>query len=213
MSSPGLRHVLVQAQERGFLGPGPVQRQLAHAQDLAVAIGGFAGRFLDLGSGSGLPGLVLAIEWPDARATLLDSQVKRCGFLAEAVEELSLGDRVDVACGRAETLARDQMLRSQFDLVVARAFASPAVTAECAVGFLAAKGRLVVTEPPGGATPSLSLPVGAARWSEDGLAQLGLAEPVRISHGETGAVVLRLDEQTSDHWPRRNGLPAKRPLW
>jgi 16S rRNA (guanine527-N7)-methyltransferase len=200
--------VLEEARELGLLGPGPVERQLQHALDLARAIGDRAGRVLDLGSGGGLPGLVLFHHWTAASGVLLDAQRRRCEFLTRAVSALSLSDRVDVACGRAEVLARDPTLRGRFELVVARSFGSPAATAECGLGFLAAGGELVVTEPPESASE-----VTARRWPSDGLAELGLSPPVVVRAGETGAVRIRSSTLADERWPRRDGVPAKRPLW
>ncbi len=205
MDRAELLSVLEESRGLGLLGPGPVTRHHAHAQDLASAIGSFGGQFLDLGAGGGVPGLVLAEQWPDAFGTLLDSQQRRCAFLEHAVERLGLRDRLVVVCGRAERLAREPVLRGGFDLVVARSFAAPAVTAECAVGFLRASGRLVVTEPPDAA--------GEQRWPVEGMAELGFGSPRFIRRAETGAMSARLDVETSDRWPRREGVPGKRPLW
>ena len=174
-----LLSVLEESRELGFLGPGPAERQYAHARELAAAIGSFGGKFLDLGSGGGVPGLALAEQWPDARGTLLDAQQRRCAFLERAVERLGLHGRVVVVCGRAERLAREAGLRSAFDLVVARSFAAPAVTAECAVGFLRVSGRLVVTDPPGEEAAE-------ERWPVEGMAQLGFASAGAHSPGRDG---------------------------
>jgi len=200
-----LLEVLEEARELGLLGPGPVARQLEHALDLATAIGEFAGRVLDLGSGGGLPGLVLFDRWEAATGVLLDAQRRRCEFLTRAVATLDLGSRVAVECGRAELLAREEHLRGGFDLVVARSFGAPAVTAECAVGFLRTGGELVVTEPPDADAKE--------RWPAAGLTELGFeaAEPMRA--GDTGAVRMRLRRVADDRWPRRDGVPTKRPLW
>jgi 16S rRNA (guanine527-N7)-methyltransferase len=204
---PGaLPAVLEDARSLGLLGPGPVERQLRHSVDLARAIGSFDGHFLDLGSGGGLPGLVLAREFPGSRGVLLDSQLRRCEFLRTAVARLDLGARVDVVCGRAEVLARSESLRGRFDLVVARSFGAPPVTAECAVGFLRPGGALVVTEPP-------EADADESRWPADGLAQLGLGGLSRIRRGDTGAVRITAGDGPDDRWPRREGVPAKRPLW
>jgi 16S rRNA (guanine527-N7)-methyltransferase len=203
---PGaLLDVLEEARALGLLGPGPVARQLEHAVALGRSIGDFTGRMLDLGSGGGLPGLVLFDRWPGSRGVLLDAQQRRCDFLRRAIARLGFGERVEVRCGRAEVLARDPQLRGQFDLVVARSFGPPAVTAECAVGFMAPSGELVVTEPPDVAD--------TARWDESGLAQLGLGAARPIRSGETGAVRLALVGAVDDRWPRRDGVPGKRPLW
>ena len=123
-----------------------------------------------------------------------------------AAARLGLRDRVEVACGRAEVLARDDHLRGRFDLVVARSFGPPPVTAECAVGFLRGGGTLVVTEPPR-SDPAED------RWPSAGLAELGLGPPTWIRCGDTGAVRIIAEDDPHERWPRREGVPAKRPLW
>lgn len=201
-----LLDVLEEARGLGLLGPGPVTRQYEHARDLARAIGDFDGRMLDLGSGGGLPGLVLFDRWPDARGVLLDVQRRRCEFLTGAVATLEVGDRVSIECGRAEVLARKEHLRGAFDLVVARSFGPPAVTAECAIGFLRAAGELVVTEPPDADRRP-------ERWDPAGLAVLGFGDATPMRVGETGAVRMPSSREPEAQWPRRDGVPAKRPLW
>jgi 16S rRNA (guanine527-N7)-methyltransferase len=205
-----LRSVLDEARDLGFLGPGPVRRQHEHALDLARAIGGCRGRLLDLGTGGGLPGLVLFDEWSATTGVLLDAQRRRCEFLTRAVVALELADRVAVTCGRAELLARDPALRGQFDLVTARAFGPPAVSAECAVGFLGPGGELVVTEPPAAVGTEGE---GTPRWDPDGLAALGFLETRALRVADTGAMRMRLSRPADERWPRRDGVPAKRPLW
>jgi 16S rRNA (guanine527-N7)-methyltransferase len=204
---PGmLLDILEESRELGLLGPGPVSRQYEHALDLARGIGDFAGRLLDLGSGGGLPGLVLFGQWPEARGILLDAQRRRCEFLERAVDALGLAERVSVACGRAERLARETDRRAGFDLVVARSFGPPAVTAECAVGFLRPGGELVVTEPPQSNA--------ASRWDPVGLAELGFGSAAPFRLGGTGAVrIPRSGDPLDGRWPRRDGVPTKRPLW
>ena len=102
-------------------------------------------RWLDLGSGGGLPGLVLAQHWPDTPAVLLDASERRTAFLSEAVLELGWADRVHVVRARAEEAGSVHSgFRAGFDVVWARSFGSPPVTAECAAPFLK-PGR-----PPGG---------------------------------------------------------------
>jgi 16S rRNA (guanine527-N7)-methyltransferase len=200
-----LAAVLEDARERGFFGPGPVRPQAEHAEALVALLDDPSGPFLDLGSGGGLPGLTLALAWPSAEGVLLDANTRRTAFLTDAVRRLGLDDRIRVVNGRAEAAARDASLRSIFALVVARSFAAPAVTAECAVGFLHPGGHLVVSEPP---DPDVS-----ARWPADGRSQLGLTAPEIRHGGGATAAILELPEPVADRWPRRTGIPAKRPLW
>ncbi|MDP9451979.1 MAG: class I SAM-dependent methyltransferase [Actinomycetota bacterium] len=195
--------MLEEARRRGFLGPGAVEPHIVHARAFLLrgeAMG--AHRCLDLGSGGGIPGLVLAIEHPATSWVLLDAGTTRSAFLARACAELGLAERVQVVAARAEDLGHDQAYRGRFELVVARSFARPAVTAECAAPLLAVGGVLRVSEPP----------EGDDRWPPEALARLGLVrehttrEPARI-------VELRQERACPQPFPRRVGVPAKRPLW
>ena len=211
-----LREVLGRARTLGLLGPPPLEEQIRHARGfgLAAARSGLAVRHaLDLGSGGGLPGLVLAYDAAEgstssegipARWTLLDSRTKSTTFLEAAVEELGLSRLVAVREGRAEALARSE-LRGVFDLVCARGFGAPAVTAECAAGFLVSGGLLVVSEPPGEE-------VSEERWPTEGLHTLGL-ERLTVTADTPRFQVLRMREQCPDQFPRRTGIPQKRPLF
>lgn len=163
-----------------------------------------AARCLDLGSGAGLPGLPLALRWPATSWALLESGGRRCAALREAVAALALGARVVVVEARAEEAGRDPDLRATFDLVTARAFGAPAVTAECGAPFLRAGGRLAVSEPPAPAP---------ARWPSTGLAQLGLAAAAPVAIGTVHLQVLEQRRPCPDRFPRRTGVPAKRPLF
>ena len=199
-----LLDVLGEARARGLLGPGPVEDQVRHSRALGEMIGPAPQSFLDLGSGGGIPGLVLALAWADTRAVLLDSHRRAHAFLEQAVAQLTLGDRVDVVAGRAEELARQPEMRGAFELVVARSFGRPSVTAECAVGFLRTGGRVVVSESP---APQ------SERWDTAGLAELGFSGAAIRRSGEATVAILELSEPVSGRWPRRTGIPAKRPLW
>jgi 16S rRNA (guanine527-N7)-methyltransferase len=89
-------------------------------------------------------------------------------------------------------------------LVVARAFGSPAATSECASPLLMVGSRLVVSEPPEAA---------GKRWPADGLAAFGLSPERAAVSGGAHFQVLRQVEVCPDRFPRRNGLPRKRPLF
>jgi 16S rRNA (guanine527-N7)-methyltransferase len=209
MSDPTgrLTTVLDRAREVGFLGPGPVDRHVRHARGFALAYPGDVPpeRTLDLGSGGGIPGLVLAVYWTSTEFVLLDAGERRASFLEHAVAELDLADRVRVVRGRAEDVGREASERGQFELVVARSFASPSVTAECSAPFLREGGHLIISEPP--ETGSTS-----ERWPAAALAQLGFDAPQRVER-EFGYLVVEQRELCPDRFPRRTGIPAKRPLF
>jgi 16S rRNA (guanine527-N7)-methyltransferase len=202
-----VRVVLAEAQASGFLGPGPLDPQVAHAELFAAAYQQVAearpDRVLDLGSGGGLPGLVLAARWSGSRFVLLEGSARRAAFLQRSLRRLPWGERVVATGMRAEEAARQDDLRSSFQLVVARSFAAPAVTAECAAGFLSVGGWLIVSEPPAG---------GASRWPALGVAQVGLSPAVELDVGARFCA-MRQDRLCPDRYPRRVGIPGKRPLF
>lgn len=198
-----LASVLDQARQLGFLGPGPVQAHIDHAWAFAVAVGDAPRDLVDLGSGGGVPGLVLAACWPETIVMLVEAAERRARFLADAVESLGMAPRVSVTLGRAEELGRLPDWRGRFPAVTARGFGPPPVVAECAAPFLRPGGTLVTSEPPN-PTPT--------RWDPAGLAALGM---------ELGASVTapfrfqRILQRTPcpERYPRRVGVPARRPLW
>lgn len=197
-----LEAVVSDSRALGLLGPGPLAPQLDHARAFARAIPRDVS-FLDLGSGGGLPGLVVLADRPDLTGVLLDATQRRCDFLRDACERLRLGERAEVVCARAEEAARDPRHRGRYDVVTARSFGPPAVTAECAVGFLRAGGEILVSEPP---EPD------AERWPAKGLEQLGLVAEM-VGDAPAHLVRLRGVGPLGDRWPRRVGIPRKRPLW
>jgi 16S rRNA (guanine527-N7)-methyltransferase len=111
--------------ERGLIGPREVERlwdrHLLNCAVLAELIGPGA-VICDVGSGAGLPGLVLALHRPDVTVVLVEPLLRRSTFLVEAVERLGLGDRVRVHRGRAEEPAT-RAAAGGADVVTARAVA------------------------------------------------------------------------------------------
>ncbi len=195
-----LIEVLLEAQRRGFVGPGPIEPHLDHAARFGVAVGDEPTRGLDLGSGGGLPGLALALRWPGSSWVLLDANARRADFLGWAIGQLHIDDRVLVDHRRAEQSGRDPQRRGAMDVVVARSFGAPAVVAECGSPFLVVGGCLVVSEPP---DP-------AGRWPAAELASLGLvADPPT----DPAFARFRQVEPCPPRYPRRDGVPGKRPLF
>ena len=198
---PGLLEQLERARTMGFLGPGPVEPHIDHTAVFGSALQDVQGTVVDLGSGGGVPGLVLAVARPDLRLVLVDARARRCRFLEEATAALGL--TAEVIEGRAEVIGRTER-RGTADAVVARSFGLPSATAECASPLLRVGGRLVVSEPPPPPQPD--------RWPPAGLRRLGLEATRRVVDGSSVQV---LEQRTPcpDAYPRRDGVPAKQPLF
>jgi 16S rRNA (guanine527-N7)-methyltransferase len=233
--SPVLIDLLTTARARGFLGPAPVERHIRHAKGFVLVAGQPPDRFLDLGAGGGIPGLFLLLAWPEASGVLLDSSQRRTEFLRDSTTTLGLEQRAVVLRARAEEAGRDPDWRGRFPLVVARGFGRPAVTAECGSPFLAEGGRLIVSDPPtacGGdaelptatdAPPPAPRPVAESgpteggvapdRWPRAGLAILGLVAEDHRELAEGTFRVLAQREPFPERFPRRTGVPRKRPLF
>jgi 16S rRNA (guanine527-N7)-methyltransferase len=197
-----LVEVLEDARARGYLGPGPIERHLDHTKAFAAAVDEPPPSYVDLGSGGGVPGLVLAVWW-GCPAVLLEAQAKRGAFLEEAVDALGL-DAVEVVIARAEDAGRLPALRGRFPVLTARAFGPPPVTAECAAPLLQVGGMALVAEPPD--APDL-------RWPGEGLAKVGLVDGGVVAEGEAHVRRLRFDGPLEDRFPRRSGVPNRKPLW
>ncbi len=98
-------------------------------------------RVADIGSGAGLPALVLALALPSARVTAVESQRKKCGFIEQAVVAMGL-ENVEIRCERVEEYGRNAG-RGIHDAVVSRALAELAVVAEYSLPLLEPRGRMV----------------------------------------------------------------------
>ncbi len=209
---PGLEDVLAEAQRRSLIGQLPLQEQIAHSEGFLRALNRetLDGPVLELGSGGGLPGLVVAVLGSHVHLVLLDSSRRSVEFLAWAIDELRLSARVKVIAARAEEAGRDDRYRGQFAAVVARSFARPGVTAECAAPFLRVGGRLVVSEPPAAASGTVASgeagPLESTRWPVEGLAKLGLVPELEL-RDDFGFAVLRQYALCPSRYPRRIGIP------
>jgi 16S rRNA (guanine527-N7)-methyltransferase len=202
-----LLEVLVDAQSQGFLGPGDPKSHLSHALGFADAVqscGPPPDRFTDLGTGGGVPGLVLAALWPEAEAGLIESSARRCAALRAWIEQLGLEDRVEVFEGRADSWARNPSVRESFDLVTARSFARPGITAEIGSGLARIGGLLVVSEPPSGSDE---------RWPKDLVGELGFAPAVAVVARDAHYACLRKTQAAGDKVPRQAARLRKRPLF
>lgn len=142
--------------------------------------------------------------FPKASIVLLEGRTQRCELLEQSVDDLALERRVTVLSSRAEPAGHLPRWRATFDVAVARGFAAPAVTAECAAPLLKVGGLLCVSEPPGGH--------GFERWPLEPCASLGL-QPLLSIEDPNSFVLLRQVSVCPERYPRRVGVPAKRPLF
>lgn len=166
-------------------------------------------KVIDIGTGGGFPGLPVAIAQPTWQLTLLDSTQKKLTSLAHVIAELGLANVV-TCCDRAESLGQHPVYRESFDLALIRAVGPPSVCAEYALPLLAMQGYAVLYR---------------GQWTvedqqrlEAALPQLGgeivtvLPMHMPLSQGVRTWIYLRKVQPTDPKFPRRVGLPARRPL-
>lgn len=164
---------------------------------------------LDLGSGPGFPGMVLAIMNPGTSFTLVDSVGKKTAFLQETAKALGLKN-VSVCQGRAEGLGQDPRYRGAFDVAVARSVAWLPTLSEYLLPFLRVQGLMAVSK--------------EAPWEEEASASksaidlLGGAFLKAIPYelplygNQRSFLFYRKVKETPEAYPRREGVPLKRPL-
>lgn len=128
-----------------LVGPGPLEPHLVDASESVAGLEA-TGRWADLGSGAGFPGVALAAAWPDARVDLVESRLKRAVFLENLVAEAGLGN-ARVLRQRAEDL------EPGYAGLISRAFLPPEAYLSLARPLLAPGGRVVVLLGDRGFTP------------------------------------------------------------
>ncbi len=165
-------------------------------------------RVLDIGSGAGFPGIPLAIAAKKSRFFLLDSSAKRCAFLEECRKKLGL-ENITVLNSRAEKAGRDKDLRETFKVVTARAVGALPVLLEYALPFVEIGGLFISPKGPAldeelAASPS-ALEILGGKYLE--------SREYRLPGGEIRRLAFFLKEApTPLKYPRREGMPEKKPL-
>lgn len=167
----GLIRIFSAAQRIGALGTQPVKDMISHACAFADALPLSVRTCIDLGSGAGVPGLVIAIARPEVRLTLVDRRSKRTDALQRAVKALGIEQQVSVVCADVESFARTANIKHSFDAACARGFGPPEFTLQWSAELVKAGGVIVVSEPPPGSPD---------RWQGMNLSALGVSEPTRI---------------------------------
>jgi 16S rRNA (guanine527-N7)-methyltransferase len=167
----GLLQVLGDAQRIGALGSAPLAEIIEHASAFAAALPQSTATCIDLGSGAGIPGLVIAVARPDMTVTLVDRRAKRTDALLRAVRILNLSDRVHVMCSDVNALVSDPLHAAAYDAVCARGFGPPEQTLKWSAALVRPGGSIVVSEPPLGSPD---------RWAAIDLGALGVGQPQRL---------------------------------
>ncbi len=173
----------------------------------------FAGRrLLDVGSGAGFPGLPLKIVFPSTHVTLLEARGKVCSFLRTAVQELGVDD-VDVLNERAEVAAHRAEVRESYDIVTARGVALLPTLAELTLPFVSLGGVAVLPKGPDETKVSVE-----AKRAQEAIDRMGSTSPLVQLVDYPGTVpadymvYLMKIRPTPPEYPRRDGVPGKRPL-
>lgn len=179
---------------------------LALLRQRGKLLSGASARLIDVGSGAGLPGLVLKIAAPELQVTLLEATGKKVRFLQRVIAELAL-QHISAVQERAETLAHQPAHRERYDLVTARAVAPLPVLLEFTLPFARLGGLLAL---PKGSALASELPAAKRALSLLGGEVLEVT-PLPESPG-LRLVLLRKAKPTPARYPRRPGLPAKQPL-
>ena len=167
-----------------------------------------AGRIADLGSGAGLPGLVLAAELPGARVDLVESVQRKAEFLRAAVERMGLAN-AEVVAERAEAWSGSAG-REAYDAVTARAVGSLATLAELASPLLRSGGSLVAWKGRRDRAQESRLERAASKLAVEPV-EIRAVTPYAGSR-DRHIHLLRKNGPTPNELPRRDGLAAKRPF-
>ena len=194
----------------GLTDPEDVERQ--HFLDSLSLLGvpslKDAPEIIDIGSGGGLPALVLAIVLPQTRVTALESAQKKCAYIETTARALGLSN-VAVVCARAEDYGRGNG-RARHDVAVSRAVAALPVMVEYSLPLLRVGGLMVAMK--GQVSNQECIQASKAA----GILGAGAVEALRLEPFEGAlnrwAYVARKVRPTPEDYPRRTGIPAKRPL-
>ncbi|UCB44155.1 MAG: 16S rRNA (guanine(527)-N(7))-methyltransferase RsmG [Dehalococcoidales bacterium] len=171
--------------------------------------GSVAPRILDVGTGGGVPGVPLKITFPQIRLVLLEATAKKAAFLHHLRDRLKLKD-VEIVVGRAEEVAHNAQYREEFDPVLSRAVAPLPALAELTLPFCAVGGSVVVHKK-GDIEVELKK---SSRAIDTCGGKLREVKAVDLSEFPDKRYLVVIDKvsATPEQYPRRPGIPKKRPI-
>ena len=164
---------------------------------------------IDLGTGAGFPGMPLKIMFPDLKITLADSLNKRILFLDEVISELGLTD-IQTVHARAEDLAHNPNYREQYDYCVSRAVANLSSLSEYCLPFVRIGGSFISYK-----SGEIEEELAAAKKAIFLLGgQFDRVIPFQLEGTDLNRsfVVIRKEKKTAKTYPRKSGMPTKKPL-
>ena len=164
-------------------------------------------KLVDIGTGAGFPGIPLKIVFPELKITLLDSLNKRVGFLNDLIEELNLNN-IEAIHGRAEDIARNKAYRASYDIAVSRAVANLSTLSEYCLPFVKIGGKFVSYK-----SGDCADEVDNAKAAIHLLGgKINKIDEFSYSNNSRSFIVIDKVMNTSNKYPRKAGLPSKKPL-
>ena len=164
-------------------------------------------KLIDIGTGAGFPGIPLKIVFPELKMTLLDSLNKRVGFLNDLIEELNLNN-IEAIHGRAEDIARNKAYRASYDIAVSRAVANLSTLSEYCLPFVKIGGKFVSYK-----SGDCADEVDNAKAAIHLLGgKINKIDEFSYSNNSRSFIVIDKVMNTSNKYPRKAGLPSKKPL-
>lgn len=166
-------------------------------------------KVIDIGIGGGFPGIPLLIAFHDWKLCAVDSINKKLEFIKVLSDKLSLTDRVEIICSRAEELGQDYHRRESYDLAITRAVSKMNIISEYCLPLVVKNGYFIAYKGKSAEEETIE--------SQKALSILGGNVEKIISYSLTGEeqrslIVIKKTGATPEKYPRRTGVPLKKPL-